>query len=131
MLALVTYMVVASAAPADQIEGLWLHPENSVIIHLAPCGQAICGTVTWANERAKKAASRGIDQLVGARLLTDLRPRDNGQWRGKLFVPDLNVRVNGKLTPIKPNKLRVSGCLIGGMICGSQVWTRTDYPVPH
>lgn len=125
------YAAVALAAGnnADLIEGLWLHPEHSVIIQLEPCGQALCGTVTWANENAKKAARRGIDPLVGARLLTDLRPRSNGQWRGKLFVPDLNVRVNGKITPINPNKLRVSGCLIGGMICGSQVWTRTDQAV--
>ncbi|GAA4751466.1 hypothetical protein GCM10023264_17720 [Sphingomonas daechungensis] len=128
MIALMT-LAVSASAPAESIEGLWLHPERSVIIHLSPCGNALCGTVTWANENAKKAARRGIDPLVGARLLTDLRPRSNGQWRGKLFVPDLNVRVNGKITPINPNKLRVSGCLIGGMICGSQVWTRTDQPV--
>lgn len=131
MFAFVTFMAATAANPAEPIEGLWLHPEHSVIIHLSPCGQAICGTVTWANENAQRAARRGIDPLVGARLLTELRPRSNGQWRGKLFVPDLNVRVNGKITLINPNKLRVSGCLIGGMICGSQVWTRTDQPVPH
>jgi uncharacterized protein (DUF2147 family) len=129
--ALLTMAALAAGNNAEPVEGLWLHPEKSVIIHLAPCGPAICGTVTWANDTAKKAARKGIDPLVGARLLTNLRPRSNGQWRGRLFVPDLNVRVNGKITPINSNKLRVSGCLIGGMLCGSQVWTRTDRPFPR
>ena len=83
--------LVASPTPATSLEGHWLHPEKSVIIRLSPCGSNLCGTVTWANASAQKAAHRGIDKLVGAELLTGFKPNRNGQWKGNIFIPDLNM----------------------------------------
>ena len=56
------------AEPAA-IDGRWVNPEGSVIIAIAPCGEAHCGTVTWASDKAKADARQGTDKLVGTQLL--------------------------------------------------------------
>ena len=123
-------MAFAAAPPsAGLIEGQWFNPQRTVLIRLAPCGEAMCGTVTWAAERARQAARKGADTLVGARLLDDFRPSGNRQWRGTVFVPDMDIRVGGKIQVVDANRLKVSGCILKGLMCRSQVWTRSGEAV--
>ena len=130
MAALAAALALAAANSfAGSIEGHWMHPEQTVIIRLEPCGEAICGTVTWATERAQRDARKGVDRLIGAQLLTGFRPNSKGVWKGKIFVPDYDLRVSGKIQPFEANRLKVSGCALGGLLCRTQVWTRSDGPV--
>ena len=85
--------------------------------------------VTWASEQARKAARKGVDELVGTQLLTDFKQRANGDWRGTIFVPDHDIRVSGKIHALDADRLRVSGCVLK-VICKSKTWTRTDKAVP-
>ena len=125
-----TAILLAAASPTSTpIEGYWMHPEKTVIIRLEPCGELVCGTVTWATERAQRDARKGVDRLIGARLLTDFRARREGLWKGKIFVPDYDLHVSGKIEPLDRDRLKVSGCTLGGLLCRTQVWTRTGKPV--
>lgn len=106
-----------------------MHPEQTVIIRLESCGDAVCGTVTWATERAQRDARKGIDRLIGAQLLTEFHRNSKGVWKGKIFVPDYDIHVTGKIQSLDSNRLKVSGCTLGGLLCRTQVWTRSDRPV--
>jgi len=119
-------LIAAQAAAAPSIIGRWINPGQSVIINLAPCGNAMCGTVEWASDKAKADARRGARQLVGTNLLTDLREKKPGLWRGKLFVPDQNLRAGAQITLVGDRQLKVAGCALAGKLCKSQLWTRTD-----
>jgi uncharacterized protein (DUF2147 family) len=121
--------LAAAPAPANALNGHWMNPAHSVIVQLAPCGNAVCGTVTWASEKAQQDARRGVDKLVGAQLLTGFQRVSNDSWRGKVFVPDLNIRVTGKIRPLSERQLKVSGCALGGSLCRSQIWQRSDKAV--
>jgi uncharacterized protein (DUF2147 family) len=121
--------VAAAQEPATTIEGRWVNPARSVIIDIAPCGTALCGTVAWANAQARQDAGKGAPALVGTQLLTGLQPSGD-RWKGKLFVPDRKVRVTARLRLIGGRQLKVSGCAMGGLVCDSQVWSRTDEPLP-
>lgn len=126
-------ILALAAAPADAaapIEGLWTNPSGSVVIAIAPCGVAWCGTVKWASDKAKQDAAKGTDRLVGAELLSSLRRTDDSRWTGRLFVPDQKLRVKAKLQLLGDRQLRVSGCALGKSLCKSQLWTRTDKPLP-
>ena len=127
--ALTAAMAIAATSASDGIEGHWVNPERSVIVRLAPCSEAMCGKVTWASEQARKAARKGVDELVGTNLLTDFKQRTNGDWRGTIFVPDHDIRVSGKIHALDADRLRVSGCVLK-VICKSKTWTRTDTAVP-
>ena len=130
MAALAAAMVLAASNPsAEAIEGHWMHPEQTVIIRLEPCGDVMCGTVTWATERAQRDARKGADRLIGARLLTGFQRNKKGIWKGRIFVPDYDLQVSGKIQPLDANRLKVSGCALGGLLCRTQVWKRSDGPV--
>ena len=120
-------LATAQASPPATVEGRWINPSKTVIIAIAPCADALCGTVEWATAQAQQDARKGTPQLIGTQLLTGLKlKRDT--WQGKLFVPDQKLHVAGKLQPQGANQLKVSGCEIG--ICKSQVWARAEGPLP-
>jgi uncharacterized protein (DUF2147 family) len=115
----------AEAASAGQPTGIWRNPKNSVHIRVQPCGQNVCGTVVWANDRAReKARKAGTPNLIGKQLFQEFRPDGPGSWGGRVFVPDLQRTVSGKLRTQGPNSVVASGCLLGRFLCKSQTWTR-------
>ena len=126
---LVLALLLAQASePAERaLEGRWSNPSGSVIISIDSCGEALCGRVQWASDKAvADARNGGTDPLVGAQLLSDIVPKGEGRWRARLFVPDLNKRSKADIRQLGVNQLKVTGCAVGRLICKSQVWTRTQ-----
>ena len=123
---LVFIALTAAQEPSPAIDGRWVNPSGSVIIDIAACGEARCGTVKWASAKAINDARKGTDQLVGSNLLTELKEKKAGQWHGRLFVPDLNFRAHASLALEDPATLKVRGCSVGGLLCRAQRWTRAD-----
>lgn len=129
-----TFVLVALGAAQGPsrapIEGLWKNPIGSAIIAIAPCGDALCGKVVWASARGKREASKGASNVVGTDVLTGLRPKD-GHWAGSLFIPDDNIHVAARLQLAGSRQLKLTGCAFAGLFCRTQIWTRTDGPLPH
>ncbi len=108
-------------------EGVWRNPRDSVHIELKSCGEQVCGYVVWASERAKTVARRaGPIPLVGRQLMRDFVVGPDHIGRGKVLVPDLNATFSGTAERTGPNTLKARGCLLGGVLCKSQIWTRID-----
>jgi uncharacterized protein (DUF2147 family) len=126
---LIFLALAAQAAPHAPIEGLWKNPIGSAIIAVAPCGNAFCGKVVWASARGQKEVAKTTSHVVGTLVLTDVRPKGNG-WAGKLFIPDDNIHVSAKLQLLSAARLKLTGCAVAGLFCRSQIWTRTDEPLP-
>lgn len=123
-------LLTAAQQPSAPIEGRWRSPGGNSIIEIAPCGASLCGTVAWASAKAIAASRKTTDQLVGTQLLTNLTERAQGRWQGRLFIPDKNMRVTAKIQLANPGQLRVSGCLAGRALCKSELWSRSDAPLP-
>ncbi|WP_294289901.1 DUF2147 domain-containing protein [uncultured Sphingomonas sp.] len=120
----------AIAAPISP-EGLWLSPHKSVIVQTGPCGDRLCGRIVWANGEAESdARDAGVEHLVGTMLLQDYRPDGDGRWKGTVFVPDMGHSFASEIDTVSPEALRVKGCVLGGLLCKSQLWTRVA-AVPH
>ena len=120
--------IVLQPGPVDP-QGQWRNPQGSVIVSIAPCGDALCGVVNWASDSAKADARRGgTDQLVGTEVLSQFTPHAPARWRGRLFVPDLNKRPKAEMHLVGADELKVTICGAVGLVCKSQVWTRTRRP---
>jgi len=119
------WLAAAQQTIASPVVGDWTNPAQSVVVQVAPCGPALCGTVRWASEPARNDAGRGGTQtLVGTEVLRDFKSMRPGQWRGVLFVPDRNVRTRAELIEVEADRLRIRACTGGGLFCKSQLWTR-------
>jgi uncharacterized protein (DUF2147 family) len=101
------------------------NPQNSVHVRIHPCGKTRCGTVVWANAKAKADSARGgTPNLVGTELFREFSEVSPKVWKGKVFVPDVNRVFSGTGTVKDKDTIVARGCLIGSMGCKSQVWTR-------
>jgi uncharacterized protein (DUF2147 family) len=116
---------LAGPPAAAPIASEWRNPGNSVHVRIDRCDGQLCGTVTWASAKAQADARRGgTDQLVGTHLFRDLQPEGPGKWRGKVFVPDIRKTFSGTLTFADPETMVGKGCVLFGLVCKSQAWSR-------
>lgn len=120
---LVLLTAVSTHSAQTGVSGIWENPSKSVVMKIANCEGHLCGTVVWASDKAKRDASKGTKQLVGSHLLTNVKQTSHNHWKGRIFVPDQNIRVGAKLMMVGHDQMKVSGCAL--MICKSQVWHRT------
>jgi uncharacterized protein (DUF2147 family) len=120
--ALGTIAAPAAASSKSTIEGRWKN--GPMVIQIAPCGRALCGTVVKASATQAADAKRGSGtDLVGARLITSIQPTGPGTYSGRVFVADRNVHADGTISQVSRNRLEVRGCMLG-VICKTKTWDR-------
>jgi len=78
--------------------------------------QAADLTGIWITE---KSESVGIEIIKGMK-----KKSETSYKRGKIYAPDTKKWYKSKMTLQADDKLKVSGCVLGGVICRSQLWTR-------
>jgi uncharacterized protein (DUF2147 family) len=108
--------------------GTWQSENGEIQVRIAQCGAAYCGTIvssrryrTDANNPDPSLRSR---PLVGIRMIWDLTPSSDGSWTGSLYNPQDGRTYSGRVRVTALTALELSGCVLGGLICQSQVWTR-------
>lgn len=118
----------ASAQQPDPVFGLWHNPKNSVQVRTEPCAAGLCGRIVHATEKAQAdARNKGVNTLVGTQLFRDYTRDDDGRgWSGRLFVPDRGRTVSSRIVLVGRDQLRISGCIVAGLLCKSQVWSRVQ-----
>lgn len=119
---------LAASAPANAqaLEGKWSNPKRSVIVNVARCGDAYCGTVSWASAKNREKVAEDGRKLIGTRILSDLRPAGNGVYKGRAFEPKRNIRGSATVRQVGPNVMVVQGCAVLGVLCKEQRWTRVS-----
>ena len=116
----------AAPRPGD-IYGVWRNPKGSVHIEIKPCETRTCGVVVWANDNAREDVRKKKNQdLVGMQLLRDFSVSDPNEWKGRVYVPDLDMTFSGQVKLLDRASLKAKGCLLPNILCKSQTWTRVD-----
>ncbi len=120
-------LALPAAATAQALEGHWKNPKGSVVVRVASCGDAYCGTVVEASDKARATAKRGgTANLIGTRILSGMKPTGDGIFKGQAFDPKRNIRAPATIRLLGTGTLVVKGCLISGIICKEQRWTRVS-----
>ncbi len=124
-------LLVPIAARAAEATGEWLIEDGDARVRIAPCGADLCGHVAWIKEGSPTLDVNNPDPakrsrpLLGSAVLLGLKPSGAGQWTGSLYDAEDGRTYTGKLTIIDERHIKVAGCVLGGLICQSQTWTRT------
>jgi len=122
---LVASLLLAAPASAQAIEGQWTNYKKNVVVEVERCGAAYCGRVVRASPKAQeKARKGGTPRLVGTQILTGLKPIGDGRYRGRAFVPKRNIHATATVRQLNDNVMQVSGCVLGGLLCDNEKWTR-------
>lgn len=115
----------AIAAARTDLGGIWLNPKGTVAVQTQACAGRLCGRIVWVSADAlADARESGIDNPIGIELLKDYRRSGDGTWHGMVFVPDMGRSFHSTIVALAPDRLKISGCLLGSFICKSQIWRR-------
>lgn len=118
-------LLMLGAAHAEPLLGTWQTAKddngNYGHITVAPCGDALCGTLITSFDSAGKQIPSAH---TGKNIISETTPRGDGEYRGKVFSPDRDKTYNSRLQ-LTGTTLAVSGCVLG--ICrDGGTWTKLD-----
>jgi len=129
LLAVVALMALGAPALAQSPVGTFASQTGDTRVRFSDCGGQICGTIVsvrgQATDEKNENASLRSRNLVGVRMIT-MRPNGANAWQGTLYNYQDGKTYNGRMTMPSANSMSLSGCVLGGLICRSQTWTRVN-----
>jgi len=114
-------IVLPAAAKSASPEGLWLVEDKTARIRIEKCGNEMWGTVAWLRE-TKKDINNPNPALRG-RSMTGMKPAGE-RWEGEVYNARDGKTYNSKMAVTPAGALEIKGCVLGGLICGGENWTR-------
>lgn len=110
---------------ADPQEGTWPTQAsdngNYGLVRIAPCADRFCGTLVAAFDSA--GGKRAPDN-IGKEILWDMQAQGKGYYNaGRIWASDRD-KTHASTMTLSGETLPVAGCVLGGLICRSQTWTR-------
>ena len=101
------FLMAGSAIAAEPIVGKWKTQsgENATI---ASCGSSYCIKLT-----SGKYSGKQIGKVKGS----------GKSYKGKITDPAKDKTYSGKAS-VSGSTMKMSGCVLGGLICRSQTWSR-------
>lgn len=139
-LSLGTAIVPASAQ--GPVEGVW-RAHNKAEVTIAPCGPDLCGnvtrlagdaepvsdngpTLTGAQGGSTNGATSQLSSALGLRVLVILTQTPNGIYEGQIYNALDGQTYEGRFEVIDRDTLKLSGCVLFGVVCRSENWVRVS-----
>ena len=119
------FMVSMSVAQAASIQGVW-RTEKGWKVKLYKCGGSYCGKVVGGtNAKDVKNPNKALRsrRMVGVRMIWGMK-KSGDSYAGKLYNPNDGKTYTGKISKITGSSMRLSGCVLGGLICKGQTWRK-------
>ena len=124
--------LVGGPALAADPTGNWLVKDQTAVIRIAPCADALCGTIAWTSQP-------GLDEnnpdpgkrdrpIVGTQIIVGMKPAGGNRWDGEIYNPENGKTYSGHIILLSPDVLRIEGCLL--IFCGGENWTRLEQDPP-
>jgi len=124
-------LLVAAATPATaDPSGTWLTQSGDTKVHIARCSNSYCGTIVWqktpSNDTKNPDPAKRSRPLVGVQMIHGMTASGANQWSGQLYNPQDGKTYTGKLSLEGGDRMKLSGCVMGGLFCKSQTWTKSN-----
>ncbi len=126
---------VAGAAAGDPT-GTWHTKGHLAQVLIAKCGQDLCGSIVALKDPIDPATGKPQTDtenedstkrnrpVMGLQIVSGMKSHGANKWSGQIYSPEDGKAVNGNLILNDPNTLEVEGCIMGGLLCRSEIWTR-------
>ncbi|MEP0234412.1 DUF2147 domain-containing protein [Roseibium sp.] len=119
----------ATSALAADATGEWARPSGTSKIRISACGNALCGKLIWLksprNDTANPDPAKRTRPLLGVQIVRSMKPTGKtNQWKGKVYNAEDGKTYTGFIEMPSANKMKLEGCVMGGLICKGETWTR-------
>jgi uncharacterized protein (DUF2147 family) len=109
VLSLCALALSGSVASASDLSGVWLRPKTGKHVQSFACGGGL----------GLKVVATGKVIMCGAKAT------GKGTYKGTLTSTEDGNQYAGTVT-FAGNSLELSGCVLGGLICKSETWSRVN-----
>jgi uncharacterized protein (DUF2147 family) len=133
----ITAMATLAQTPAAGLEGTWLTEDASAKISFERCADALCGRLVWLRDpndaetggpirdKNNPDPTKRNQPLLGIEIFSQIQPVGSTKWRAKAYDAE-NAKIYDVTLELRPpDRLALIGCGLWGMICRTEVWTRT------
>lgn len=127
----VVVFLIGGAAMADDssVIGLWKIPDEATLVEIGKCNtDKICGwlrNVDDPNELdVKNPDPAKRNRKIEGLLIIIMAPENETNWKGTMYSPGSGDSYTGKISLKDEQHIKLSGCIMGGLLCQSQVWTK-------
>ncbi len=128
----------ATGASAAEPIGTWHTERQLAQVRIGKCGEALCGIIVALKDPIDPATGRPLTDtenedatqrnrpLIGVQVVIAMKPAGAAKWTGRLYNAEDGKTYDGNLELTSPNNLKVEGCIMGGLLCQAQIWTRAN-----
>jgi uncharacterized protein (DUF2147 family) len=135
---------ISAAATPAAIEGVWLTESKSEMT-ISPCGKGWCGYITKivVPERIKQQYGDDLEAIgdnytdalnpdpslrdrpiMGLQILTLKASNKAKIFDGEIYNPEDGKSYSGYIEVVSDQKLILNGCVMMGLFCKGEDWTR-------
>jgi len=122
VMAAVAVVMGSGVALAEPALGTWkTEVDDGAYAHveIAQCGSNVCGIIA----RTFRDGAEYKSENIGKMLVRNMEPQGNGHYEGRVWRPSNNKIYTGKMD-VQGDRLKLRGCVAGGLICAKQNWSR-------
>jgi uncharacterized protein (DUF2147 family) len=131
-------LAAVTPASAGDPRGNWMTESGKAKISIASCGAALCGNIVAMQEPNDPAtgkpktdsnnpdAAKRARPMIGVQIVIDMKPDAADKWKGQVYNAEDGKTYSGSITLVDAKTLTLQGCALGGLICKSQTWTRSN-----
>ena len=110
--------------------GRWITESGNLEIDVAPCGDALCGTVVRVlADRSMSASGQAITPAdprpaLGMVILSELRATGEGELSGRIYNRENAKHYSVRLAPVQGDQMALRAYLGLPILGKTQVWKR-------
>jgi uncharacterized protein (DUF2147 family) len=123
--ALIALVPALPAFAADPVWGMWKTQVDDgayAYVEMSGCnGGKTCGWIRRTFDDSGEYESENIGKV----LVIDMENTGSGNYEGSVWRPANDKVYVGKME-LNGNTLALDGCVLGGLICKSQTWSRVQ-----
>lgn len=123
--------VPALAQKAEDAFGVWEHPDNGSHIRISKCGGGLCAKIIKVKDPSRKDVKnpnlvKRKRPIVGITIMRGAKKAGDAVWSGKLYNTLDGQTYDGTITVLSKDKLKLEGCVLGGLVCQGPIWSRVN-----
>jgi uncharacterized protein (DUF2147 family) len=119
---------LCSMALAAEPVGEWLVANGEARIKIEPCPNGLWGVISWTRDPSidlKNPDPAKRDRpMVGVPILRAMKPVNPNKWEGEVYNAQNGKMYSANITLLSDDVLKIQGCVLGGVFCGGENWSR-------
>ena len=121
-------------AGAADPAGEWRVKDGGAVVRIAQCDGRLWGIVAWERNAGTDAKNPDpalrTQPTLGLPVVLGMTPVKPNRWEGSIYNAENGKSYRASVTLVAPDRLEVEGCVWGGWVCDSEIWTRVK-PEPR